>query len=122
MKVVYNKYIPFGSFIAMTVGPFIFTKREVLTPATVQHEAIHWEQQKETLILPFFILYGMMFIYEYILCSFNRSRGFGYNKSNSTYKRAYRNIAFEREAYRNEETQFYIKHRRHYAWIRKHSV
>lgn len=35
---------------------------------------------------------------------------------------SYRNIAFERETYRNEETQFYIKHRRHYAWLRKYSV
>lgn len=43
MKVIYNDYIPFGSFVAMTVGPLIFTKREVLTPSDIQHEAIHWE-------------------------------------------------------------------------------
>ena len=122
MKVIYNKYIPFGSFIAMTVGPFIFTKREVLTPVTVQHEAIHWEQQKETLILPFFILYGLMFVYEYIRCLFNSDRGYVYHKLNTVFKRAYRHIAFEREAYRNEEIQFYVEHRRHYAWLKKYSA
>ena len=122
MKVIYNDYIPFGSFIAMTIGPFIFTKRDVLTPATIQHEEIHWKQQKETFILPFFILYGLMFVYEYIRCLFNSNRGYVSRKRNTVFKRAYRNIAFEREAYRNEETQFYVKYRRHYAWLRKYSV
>ena len=48
MKVIINKLIPMKGYIAMTVYPFIFARKE-LDKYTLNHENIHGEQQKELL-------------------------------------------------------------------------
>ena len=120
MIIVHNKILPLGSYVAMTIGPFIFTKRANLSWATVQHESIHWEQEKETLIVGFYLLYVLMFVCEFVRCLFDNQHGRTEAGSwkNSTWKRAYRSILFEREAYANEKNEDYLENRRHYAWIK----
>jgi len=121
MKVIVNKIIPFGTFVAVTIGPFIFTKdASKITRIVVNHEAIHWEQQKELLILFCYILYGLFFLLELVICLFDKSRGaHADGRHRSIWKRAYRSIPFEREAYSYERDQQYLRTRRHYAWIRE---
>lgn len=120
MIIVHNKILPFGSYVAMTIGPFIFTKRANLSWATVQHENIHWQQEKETLIVGFYVLYVAMFVYEYLRCLFDKKRGRLLEDRcyNTAWKRAYRSILFEREAYKYENDENYLENRRHYAWIK----
>ena len=69
---------------------------------TINHEKIHWQQQIELIILPFYILYGLEYLIKLIM----------YGKD------AYRNLSFEREAYTNENNLNYLKTRKHYAWIK----
>jgi hypothetical protein len=101
----------------MTIGSFIFAKRP-LKESDIQHEAIHWEQCKETLILGFYILYVLMFLWELMRCTIDSQRGTRADGvKRNIWKRAYNSIAFEREAYMNDEVQFYLEFRPHYAWL-----
>ena len=120
MIIVHNKILPFGSYVAITIGPFILTKRKDLNEVTINHESIHWAQEKETLIIGFYLLYVLMFLWEFVRCLCDSKHGKidGYTWRNSTWKRAYRSILFEREAYNNEKNEEYIKNRRHYAWLK----
>ena len=119
MKIIRNRWIPFEGYKAITIGPWIFCKpHTVLTLQEQQHEEIHWEQEKELLIVGFYVLYLLLFVWELLRCCVQMNRGSspkGHRRS--LWKRAYRSIAFEREAYYNEGVQFYVRHRRHYAWL-----
>lgn len=70
----------------------------------MNHEEIHLQQQKELLVLPFYILY----IGNYL---FNLAK---YRE----HHRAYLNICFEREAYENEYNLQYLPKRRFWAFWR----
>lgn len=119
MIIIKNKIIPFGSFVAMTIGPFIFTKKDYLSPTVINHESIHWEQYKELLILFFIPLYCLMYLWELLRCLFNPARGtHADGRHRSIWKRAYYCIALEREAYANECDEDYIENRKPYAWAR----
>ncbi len=91
---VKNTIIPFGRFNAMAIWPFIFYK-ERLTARTERHERIHGEQQKELLLIFFYILYGIL-----------------------TLIQGYRNNLFEVEAYANDYDVNYLKTRKKYAWLK----
>lgn len=116
MRIIKNSIIPFGSYKAITLGPWVFCKCE-LKEEDVNHEAIHWEQQKELLIVFFFLLYVLMYFYEVVRCLFDCNRGYDKRKKNSLHERAYRSIAFEREAYKNEKDSYYLTIRTHYNWM-----
>ena len=48
MKIVYNRFIPFGRFTALTVLVWLFVKEGVaLTARLLNHEKIHMRQQLE---------------------------------------------------------------------------
>jgi hypothetical protein len=71
----------------------------------MNHERIHIRQQIELLILPFYILYLIEFC-------------IGLIKYRNRHK-AYMNISFELEAYKNDSNLNYLKYRRLWAWILK---
>lgn len=68
----------------------------------INHESIHIAQQGELLVIPFYVLY----ILEWFI------KLFFYGS------RAYYNISFEREAYKNEYDLTYLSKRKRYAWIK----
>jgi len=68
------------------------------------HETIHFRQQMELLLLPFYILYGAFYLVGLVR----------YRDG----KKAYRMIPFEQEAYGNEEDETYLAVRRHFAWVK----
>lgn len=70
---------------------------------TIIHENIHLKQQKEMLIVFFYLWYGIEWIVRLIQ----------YKDSHE----AYRNISFEREAYNNEYDDEYLSIRKFYEWI-----
>lgn len=99
MKVIVNKYIPFGNFLAVNLFGVLFAKRPV-DNFTINHELIHTAQMKELLYIPFYILYGLEWCWKLYIYRDGR--------------KAYRNLSYEREAYTHERDLSYLYHRRHF--------
>lgn len=106
-----NGFLKFVSKLAgfevwgITLFPFVivndaaFEKKEVLN-----HEQIHIRQQAETLIIFFFLIYGIIFLVNLI-------------KYKSKLQ-AYLYIPFEKEAYQNSQNLNYLKTRKFWHWIK----
>ena len=109
MKVVYNDIIPFEGYKAVNLFGVLFARRgTVLNDVDIRHEQIHTEQMKETLYVGFYVLYGMMYLWELI--------------NLRDCHKAYRAVPFEKEAYAHEKEKDYLKVRKHYAWINNNSI
>lgn len=105
MKIVRTKipFLPPKGYRAITLGCFIFMRKGVTADKRLLvHEGIHWAQEKELLIIGFYLLYVLEFIFNL----------FRYGK----WKAAYRNISFEREAKTNEMLSSYLEYRPRFAW------
>ncbi len=89
----------------MAIFPFVLIKYPELkhNRQIINHELIHLRQQLELLILPFFLLYLINYLINLI-------------KYRNHYQ-AYKNIAFEREAYTHDSNYAYLGNRRFSAWI-----
>jgi hypothetical protein len=83
----------------ISLFPFIFVVDKT-NKRLVNHELIHYQQQKEMLIIPFYILYFIEWLFR------------GANHS------AYLNISFEREAYENDDNLDYLKNRKLFSWVK----
>jgi hypothetical protein len=118
MKVIHNDLIPIKGFTALSIGPLIFARKDCkLYDSTIRHETIHWEQQKELLIIGFYLLYLLLWLWEIVRCLFNHRRGmYRATEKLNVFKRAYYSIAFEREAFRHEREKDYLAIRKHYVW------
>ena len=91
---------------AITLYPFIIS-REEMSEDVLNHETIHIAQQKELLVLFFYLLYG----WDYLV---------GILKYKDKEKAYYR-IRFEQEAYENMFNNDYLSNRKLYSW-RKYKV
>jgi len=87
---------------AITLYPFIIF-RGTAEERVINHERIHIAQQKELLVIPFYILYGWFWLVNRII---HRDSG----------PQAYYNIPFEVEAYHNDADFTYIESRPRNAW------
>ena len=127
--VIYNNIIPFKGFQAITILPFIFARNSAkpLKDYVVNHEKIHLRQQLEVLIASAVILAALILIFGWswwwmLTSLFVYYAGYGidyairYVAYGSPHE-AYRNIAFEQEAYLNEHDMGYLKDRRLFAWV-----
>ncbi len=105
MLLIVNKYLLRRQFVGITLWPFIVMKNKELKKDLVfiNHERIHLRQQLELLVFPFFIIYGL----EYLV---------GLLKYKNAYV-AYRNISFEREAYKNESNLNYLKKKKLWSFM-----
>ena len=127
---IYNKLFPLNGFLAMTIWPFMFIRKEYrhqYNAVDENHETIHACQQVEFLVtllaimtglcltciswwwmvaVPFgyFLWYGIEYVVRY----------FVYGDA----KEAYRNISFEQEAFLNERNFNYLVERMYFAWIK----
>lgn len=107
MITVKNNIIPFKGFTALTLWPFVFVRKDeekYYTDVVERHEHIHGEQQKEMLIVFFLLWYGIEWLIKLAY----------YRNANTAYK----NISFEREAYKNQNDLAYLDERKHFAWTR----
>lgn len=125
---VYNDIIPLKGFVALTMWPLLFIRKAaawLFDKVAENHENIHGAQQREMLIvgatlavtlavcgcgwwslltLPLFLYwYGVEWFVKYCY----------YRNANTAYK----NIAFEREAYANQNNVVYLDTRKPFAWI-----
>lgn len=104
MKIVRCSWFPPKGYAAITLVFWMIAKPHVvLTSRLLNHEETHSRQQKEMLILPFFVWYALEFTIR--LCQYRN------------WHDAYRNISFEREAYANEYDMGYLSTRKHFAWF-----
>lgn len=91
--------------IAVTIFPFVIIRQEYLNDTqTITHESIHILQQKELLVIPFFIWYAAEFLIHYM-----KYRDF---------LKAYNSISFEKEAYANQDNSNYLKTRKPYSFLK----
>ena len=102
MKIIHNKWIPFGrGMYAINLFGIIFTKQH-LSRVDQNHEYIHTLQQRELLFVFFFLLYVTEWIVRVI-------------QTRSLIK-GYLRISFEREAYENQRILDYRETRKLFAW------
>jgi hypothetical protein len=79
---------------AMAFYPFIICGSKTdITPELINHERIHLRQQRELLIIPFYIWYLIAY-----------------------YRKGYLNVSFEKEAYDNDLDLNYLKKRNIFAF------
>ena len=100
--IITSKLIPKGYCVNL-FGTFWTRDPNWIDRFVINHERIHTAQQRELLFIPFYILYLIEWCVR--LCQYHSC------------KEAYRNISFEREAYKFGSDLTYLKDRKHYSWI-----
>lgn len=125
MKVIYNKFIPFKGFYAITIIKWIFVREEykyldgsMIYNKMINHESIHEQQILDFTpkIFPswlrytigsicFYLLYGLEWLFKLIPCLITKNN-------------AYRSLCAEQEAYENELNQNYISERKRLLWLK----
>ena len=104
MKVITSTIIPPKGYKAITILNIIFVRKGcTMSAVDINHESIHWAQEKELLIVGFYLLYVTEFFFRLI-------------KIHSWHE-AYRSISFERECYENEADMHYTRNRKRFQWI-----
>jgi hypothetical protein len=88
----------------MAIFPFIFSRRKTPGSIFLNHECIHLRQQLEMGLVLFYICY----LVEYLMGLIRFV----------DHRKAYLNISFEREAYRNEADMKYLRDRRVWAFVK----
>ena len=102
MKIIHNKWIPFGrGMYAINLFGIIFTKQH-LSRVDQNHEYIHTLQQRELLFVFFYLFYVTEWIVRVI-----QTRSF---------IKGYLRISFEREAYENQRILDSRETRKLFAW------
>lgn len=104
MKIIYNRFIPFGRrFHAINLFGILFAKGPC-DKVMMNHEKIHTSQIRELGYVAFYIIYFL----EWLVKLFIYRNSF----------QAYSNLSFEREAYANETNLTYLSSRRHYSFLK----
>ena len=126
MKVIYNKFIPFKGFYAITIIKWIFVREECryldgssIYNKMVNHESIHEQQILDFTpeMFPswlrytigsicFYLLYVLEWLFKLIPCLITKNN-------------AYRSLCAEQEAFENELDFDYINKREKLAWLKK---
>lgn len=107
LKIVYSRWFPLRGYMAMTVLWWCIVRqkaRERFTWQVYNHENIHYAQERELLFVGFYLLYVLMFLWE-LRCM--------------SWRHAYRNIMFEREAYAHQDDKDYLVARKRFAWMKE---
>ncbi|MBR1889353.1 MAG: hypothetical protein IJ816_01845 [Alloprevotella sp.] len=101
-RVFLFKHPPIGrQFLAINLFGFILTRRP-LSAVELNHERIHTVQQRELLYVFFYLWYVCEWLYGLVR----------YRNG----MKAYRQISFEKEAYRHQHDLDYLSVRRHYCY------
>ncbi len=97
-------HTPFLWVEGLTLFPWVFCKEPNPPKWLLNHERIHICQQLELGIILFYLWYVTEYLFRLI-----------------QYRRrylAYRNISFEREAYRNDKDLTYLKNRKIWSFLK----
>lgn len=119
MRIIVNekfvKIITFGFAGVITLWPFgIFLRYKYFTYSnTLNHEKIHWQQQKELLGIFFYLWYFIEWAIRLIGYALKSMAGYPFK-----FSEAYKNISFEREAYKNDYMFSYSCTRKHFSHLK----
>ncbi len=104
MRIIYNNIIPFKGFTAINLFGVIFARKEYkpLSEKTIMHEAIHTAQMRDLCYIWFYVIYLLEWLYRL-------------PKQFRTGQSAYRNVSFEREAYKKQKCKTYLSYRKPFA-------
>lgn len=103
MKIVYNDFLPFKGYKCINLFGILFVRNgTVMSDEVLNHEAIHTAQMKELWYIGFYLLYVFEFLIKLILIR--------------NWHKAYRDISFEQEAFKNENDMDYLLNRKPYEW------
>ena len=104
--ILYNdKFLDIIKADGISLFPFVIIReKDRGNLRTINHETIHFQQTLECGILLFYVIYVIEFLIKM----------FVWGKTDT----AYRNISFEKEAYKNQNDLEYFKHRKRWNWIR----
>ena len=89
---------------AIALFPFVFC-RSTMTARTINHETIHFQQQLETGIIFFYLVY----LWDYLVSKVKGLSGI----------EAYYAIRAEKEAHGNEGDFQYLEKRKRWKWLRR---
>lgn len=90
---------------AIMLWPFIFVKSDLAqNRILINHERIHVAQAKEMLVIFFYVWYIIEWFVRFL-------RYWNFQK-------AYLDISFEREAYRNQNNLRYLENRQFWTWLK----
>lgn len=126
MKIIRNKYIPFGKFDAMNILGFLFVKENtILNDSLIRHEAIHTAQQHEIMTASALAALVLSNIYDtwwYLLIVIAMPiaiyvLAWVVELVLPPYDSAYKDSPFERETYRNQYDPEYLATRPMFAWV-----
>lgn len=95
--------VVFGQITGISLCPFGIYIDGAANSTTLNHEKIHWRQQLEMLILPFYLWYLVEFFIRRVF---------------QTRTAAYLSLSFEREAYAKQHDLNYLKTRTPFSWIK----
>lgn len=101
--VVKNKLIPFPGYKMINICGIIFTRSNYISDIDLNHEKIHSRQIFEMLIIFYYIWYILEWLFRLIMY-------FDFDK-------AYKNLSFEKEAYKNQGNLNYLKKRGLFKWM-----
>lgn len=104
MKIVTNSIFPLPGFAAMALAGRIWTRYKTLPERTLRHESIHLAQERELWYVGFWFWYLLEYLIR--LCYY------------WNWRKAYRNICFEREAYGNEDLVYYLQFRERFGFLK----
>ena len=107
MKKIISRHFPFKGYKCMALVWWIIIRKDCkwrFRRIDERHEEIHGRQQREMLIVPFFLWYAVEFLVR--LCIYRN------------WRTAYKNISFEREAYDRQYELGYLDYRKKFAWIK----
>lgn len=105
MIIIFVRKLNYG---AMTLFPFIFIRKDIppeRLSVLINHERIHIRQQLELLIFIFYLLYLLNYLINLI-----RYRN---------HDKAYREIIFEKEAFRHERELTYLNRRKLFQFLKE---
>ncbi len=104
--ILISKYLVPKGYTGVAIYPFVLLKYHRLKSDAVliNHERIHLRQQVELLVIPFYIIYMLEFVLRLV--------------QYRAWKKAYINISFERECYKNEENLDYLQTRKFWQFLK----
>ena len=103
VPVILSKFAPI-TIGAIALFPFVFSVGK-MSEDTKRHETIHFQQQLETGVLGFYLIY----LWDYAKSILQGVSG----------AQSYRAIRAEKEAHGNEHDKDYLSKRVRYAWLRR---
>ncbi|MFZ4263040.1 hypothetical protein ACFRAE_13425 [Sphingobacterium sp. HJSM2_6] len=102
----WTQFFSLGKAQAITIFPFIFLlhKNDRQNKTLLNHERIHIYQALELLVIPFYVWYLTEFLVRLILVQ--------------NVHRAYLEISFEQEAYKNDQDMSYLQKRKVFDFLK----